>query len=61
LGSLLDGYKYCLVTPGPLDGEYGISSIKMIPLLELIGSSGDIAKQIKALPDGTRFKLDVSN
>ncbi len=52
LGELSEGRKYCLVIPGALGGEYGISNIKTAPLVELVRFSGDLAKQIKDLPDG---------
>jgi len=59
LGSLTEGRKYCLVTPGPLGGEYAISNIKTAPLLEMVRLSGDIALQIKDLPDGAQIQLKV--
>ncbi len=59
LGEPGEGDKYCLVTPGPLGGEYGVANIKTAPLIEIIRLSGDIAFQIKDLEDGAkiRFKL----
>ena len=59
LGLLPEGRKYCLVTPSPLGGEYSISNIKTAPLLEMVRFSGDIAHQIKDLPDGAQIKLKV--
>jgi hypothetical protein len=59
LGPLMNGQKYCLVTPGVLGGEYAISNIKTAPLIELIRFSGDVAKQIKDLPDGAQIQLKV--
>jgi hypothetical protein len=59
LGPLEEGRKYYLVIPGVLGGEYGISNIKTLPLVELIRLSGDIGKQIKDLPDGAQVKLKV--
>lgn len=59
LGLLTEGQKYCLVTPGVLGGEYAISNIKTVPLIELIRFSGDLANQIKDLPDGAQIKLKV--
>lgn len=44
LGPLSEGQKYCLVIPGVLGGEYGISNIKTAPLFELIRFSGSVAK-----------------
>jgi len=59
LGLLSDGYKYCLAIPGPLGGAYAISNMKIVPLIELIAFSGDLAERIKDLPDGARVKLEV--
>ena len=59
LGPLEEGRKYYMVTPGVLGGEYGISNIKTLPLVELIRLSGDLGKQIKDLPDGAQVKLKV--
>ena len=59
LGSLVESHKYCLVTPGIFGGEYAISNIKMVPLVELIRLSGDLANQIKGLPDGAQIQLKI--
>jgi hypothetical protein len=59
LGPLTEGRKYCLVTPGVLGGEYAVSNIKTAPLIELIRFSGDLANQVKHLPDGAQIKLKV--
>ena len=59
LGPLSEGRKYCLVTPGVLGGEYAISNIKTAPLVELVRISGDLASQIKDLPDGAQIQLKV--
>ena len=59
LGPLTDGRKYCLAIPGVMGGEYDISNIKTVPLIELVRFSGDIANQIKDLPDGAQVQLKV--
>lgn len=59
LGPLSAGRKYCLVTPGALGGEYAISNIKTAPLEEMVRFSGNIALQIKDLPDGAQIQLKV--
>ena len=59
LGPLEEGRKYYLVIPGVLGGEYGVSNVKTLPLVELIRLSGDVGKQIKDLPDGAQVKLKV--
>lgn len=59
LGKLESGYKYYLVIPGALGGEYGGKNVKVAPLYEIIRFSGDLAKQIKDLPDGEQVQLKV--
>ena len=59
LGPLRPGFKYCLKIPGALGGEYGGDNLATISLSELISASGDIAQQIKGLPDGAQVKLSI--
>ena len=59
LGPLAEGRKYCFAIPAILGGAYDISNIKTAPLLEMVGSSGHIAKHISGLPDGTEVMLKV--
>jgi hypothetical protein len=59
-GPLADGDVFYLVTPGVLGGEYDVSNINVLPLEELIALSGDLAKQIKDLPDGGEIELKVT-
>jgi hypothetical protein len=57
LGKLEAGYKYHMVIPGALGGEYGGSNVKVAPLLELVRFSGDLGKKIEDLPDGAKIEL----
>jgi hypothetical protein len=59
LGPLPEGRKYHLVIPGVLGGEYAVSNVKTVPLVELVRLSGDIGHQIKDLPDGAHIELKV--
>ncbi len=59
LGVLEPGYKYHMVMPGVLGGEYGGKNVKTAPLVEIIRFSGDIGKQIEELPDGAQIQLRV--
>ena len=59
LGKLEPGYKYHMVIPGVLGGEYGGSNVKAAPLLEIIRFSGDLGKQIEELPEGAQIELKV--
>jgi hypothetical protein len=56
-GALGPDRKFCLKIPGALAGEYGGDNLACISLTELIGASGDIARQIRDLPDGTQVKF----
>ena len=58
-GPLPEGRKYCLKIPAVLGGAYSRDNIGTISLLELIDVSGDIAQQIKDLPDGAKVRLRV--
>ncbi len=57
VGELMEGEKYCLKLSGVLGGEYNSENISKVSQMEQIGFSGDLAKQIKDLPDGTKIKL----
>ncbi len=59
LGPLREGQKYHLVTPGALGGEYAISNIKIAPLAEQIRFSGDVARKIEDLPEGSQITFKV--
>ena len=59
LGALKEGYKFYLVIPGILNGEYTGKNMKTAPFIEIIKWSGDLGKQIKDLPDGAEVKLKV--
>jgi len=59
LGALEEGYKYYMVIPGVLNGEYSGSNIKTAPFVEIIRLSGELGKQIKDLPDGAKVELKV--
>lgn len=57
--SCLRARKYCLKVPSFLGGEYGGDNLAIAPLIEIIGISGDIAKQTAGLPDCATIKLQV--
>ena len=59
LGVLEPGYKYHMVIPGVLGGQYGGNNVKVAPLIEIIRFSGDVGKQIAELPDGAQIQLKV--
>lgn len=59
LGPLKHGYKYYLVIPGVFDGDYEGENIQSVPFYEVIRYSGDIGRQIKDLPEGSKVDLKV--
>jgi hypothetical protein len=56
-GALEQGRKYCLKIPAVLGGNYAADNLATIGLNELIGASGDLAKQIADVADGSPVKL----
>ena len=59
-GKLAEGeVGYHLAIPGPLGGKYVVSNIRKISTCESLDFSGDLAKQIENLPDGTKVRLKV--
>lgn len=59
LGVLPEGRTYCLKIPGVLGGEYGGDNLATIELEELVRASGNIAQQIKDLPNGAKVRLKI--
>ncbi len=60
LGPLPEGWCYCLKIPGVLGGRYELNNLGTIRKEELIAFAGDLAKQIKDLPDGAQIKLALT-
>jgi len=58
-GSLSEGRKYCFKCPTVLGGAYGADSMATAPLVNLVNLSGDIARQIKDVPDGAQVRARV--
>lgn len=58
-GTLEASRRFYLVIPGILGGEYSSENIQHAPLLEIIGVSGDIGRQLKDLPEGAQVQLKV--
>ena len=59
LGPLKEGYKFYLVTPGILNGDYNESNIKTASFDKIIKWSGDLGNQVKDLPEGAEVELKV--
>ena len=59
VGQLESGQSYCLKVPGILGGAYGGENLATISTIELIRFSGDLGRQIRDLPDGSKIELRV--
>jgi hypothetical protein len=59
LGPLPQGRCYCLKLPAILGGSYEATNLGTISLDELISFSGDMAEQIKDVPDGGPVDIKV--
>jgi hypothetical protein len=51
------GRCYCLKMPAVLGGEYAAENIATVSVDELIAFAGDLARQIKDIPDGAEIEL----
>jgi hypothetical protein len=59
LGPLSEGRCYCLKLPAVIGGSYDVTNLGTISLIELISFSGDMAAQIKDVPDGGQIKIKI--
>ena len=50
---------FCLKLPGVLGGEYAADNIGTISREELLSFAGDVARQIKDLPDGAKVEFKI--
>jgi len=57
LGALEDGYKYYMVIPGVVNGEYGGENIQTASFTRIIRFYGELGRQIKKLPDGAEIRF----
>lgn len=57
LGPLAAGRCYCLKVPAVLGGSYAADNVGTISRSELISFSGDLAEQIRDVPDGSHIKI----
>lgn len=59
LGPLSEGRCYCLKLPAVIGGRYEAANLGTITLGELISFSGDMAQQIKDVPDGGQVEIEI--
>jgi hypothetical protein len=57
LGTVADDRCYCLKIPAVLGGKYDVANFGTISRRELVAFAGDIAEQIKDVPDGAKVKF----
>jgi hypothetical protein len=56
-GSLPEGSCFCLKIPAVLGGAYDLKNVGTITIGELLATAGDIAFQIKDLPNGSKIRF----
>jgi hypothetical protein len=59
VGPLTEGLCYCLKLPAVIGGKYKAANLGIISIQELIAFSGDMAEQIKDVPDGDQIQIDI--
>lgn len=60
-GELVEGMTFCLKIPAILGGHFDLDNMGTIPQSEQIRLSGDIARQISGMPEGTKVKLNLNS
>lgn len=59
-GQLSEGRVFCLQIPAVLGGKYEADNYGTISLIELISFSGDVAHQIKDVPEGAKIQIKLT-
>jgi len=57
LGTPADGRCFCLKIPAALGGKYEVENFGTVTVQELVAFSGDVAFQIKDLPNGAQVEF----
>lgn len=58
-GPLAPERCYCLKMPRVLGGEYRLDNLGTNSRIELVSFSGDVAEQIKDVPDGGKVEIKI--
>ena len=61
LGEPPEGSVYTLTPIALLQGDYSHDNLWILSLDELLRFTGDIARQIKDLPDGAQYRIEISD
>ena len=61
LGEPPEGSVFSLKPRALIEGQYAPENIWIISLEELIAFTGDVARQLKDLPDGAQIKIEVTD
>jgi len=61
LGEREDGQSYCLKIPAVLGGQYAVDNFGKMSTEGLIRFSGDLARQIQNMPEGSKVELRVTD
>lgn len=61
LGDCPEGSVYTLKPLSLLQGDYAHDNLWICPLEELIRFTGDVARQIRDLPDGAQYRIEISD
>ena len=56
-----DGSVFTIKPHAMIEGRYEPESLCVMPLDELIRFTGDVAQQIKDLPDGSQIQIEVTD
>ena len=59
LGNPPEGSVFTLSPMHWIDGQYSVDNMAMLPLAEIVFLSGDIARQLKDLPDGAQVRIEI--
>lgn len=61
LGATTTGEVYGFLPKGLIEGDYSAQNMMRAPLAEYIRMTGDIAEQIKDLPEGAQVRIKVTD
>lgn len=60
LGQPPEGSVFTLSPRHWIDGQYSVDNMVILPLVEIAFLSGDLARQLRDLPDGAQIQIEIS-